>query len=215
MPYAFLASGGVHRLSEPPAPRDPVVPTAVQKVIANASQGRFARVAFAIKLTRHMTQLKLTGSSFTKSQQLLLIWLLACTLLIAQTLGLMHGEVHGLKSASGIRASTSLRALTQIAQAPKADRAVQADQATQATQLSKLNANSINTSSWVNALFSSHHGDNECRLYDQSSHGSAMAQLAALALPVVLPPVAVAIFKCEALARWVALFDARGPPLTS
>jgi hypothetical protein len=41
-----------------------------------------------------------------------------------------------------------------------------------------------------------------------------MPAVALMALPVVLPSFAVAIFAGEALARWAALFDARGPPLT-
>lgn len=63
-------------------------------------------------------------------------------------------------------------------------------------------------------LFSSHSSDSDCRLFDQLSAGHAMPALAPLVPPVVLPSLAVAIFAGEALARWAALFDARGPPLT-
>ena len=66
----------------------------------------------------------------------------------------------------------------------------------------------------VNALFSSHNGEADCRLFDQASHGSAVTSPVVVMLPVVLPSLAVAIFQGEALARWAALFDARGPPLT-
>ncbi len=64
-------------------------------------------------------------------------------------------------------------------------------------------------------LFSSHSSASDCRLYDHLSHGQAMPHVLALPLPVVLPSLLVAIFAGDALARWVALFDARGPPLTS
>ena len=37
--------------------------------------------------------------------------------------------------------------------------------------------------------------------------------IAALVLPLVLPTAAFHFFEGEVLARWVALFDARGPPL--
>ena len=63
-------------------------------------------------------------------------------------------------------------------------------------------------------LFSNHSSDNDCRLYDQLGDGHAMPVLAAASLPVVLPSHQVAIFAGQALARWAALFDARGPPLT-
>ena len=59
-----------------------------------------------------------------------------------------------------------------------------------------------------------HHGQNDCRLYDQLAHGAALPSVPVLLLPV-LPPVALlAWFQGEALARWVALFDARGPPVS-
>ncbi len=41
-----------------------------------------------------------------------------------------------------------------------------------------------------------------------------MPAVALLSLPMALPSLLVAIFQGEALARWAALFDARGPPLT-
>ena len=110
--------------------------------------------------------------------------LLACAMLLAQTLGFMHGVVHG---AAGSNVQVTLQSAGEACE-PSAN--------------------------WVDKLFSSHQGDNDCRLFDQASHGSAAPQLAALALPVVLPSVAVAIFQGEALARWAAQFDARGPPLT-
>jgi hypothetical protein len=63
-------------------------------------------------------------------------------------------------------------------------------------------------------IFSSHSSGADCRLYDQLGDGHAMPGVAAVVLPVVLPSLLVAIFAGEALARWAALFDARGPPLT-
>lgn len=131
---------------------------------------------------------------FCKPKAWLMPWLLACALLLAQTLGLMHGVVHSPQKAVNDRAAVGFqydqKSALQVAAGPA-------------------------TGNWVNALFSSHHGDNDCRLFDQTSHGSAAPQVAAPAMPVVLPPLAVAIFQGEALARWAALFEARGPPLTS
>ena len=66
----------------------------------------------------------------------------------------------------------------------------------------------------LDLLFSSHSSASDCRLYDQLSDGQAMPLPAAALLPTFLPSLLVAIFAGDALARWAALFDARGPPLT-
>jgi hypothetical protein len=51
-------------------------------------------------------------------------------------------------------------------------------------------------------------------LYDQLSGGHALPGLPPLLLPISLPTASFHFFLGEALARWVALFDARGPPAT-
>ena len=58
------------------------------------------------------------------------------------------------------------------------------------------------------------HTDAECRLYDQLSHGSGALGVPMVVLPVLLPSATFAYLQGEAIARWVALFDARGPPST-
>ena len=67
----------------------------------------------------------------------------------------------------------------------------------------------------LDTLFSGHDdGDNQCRLYDQLSGGHALPGVPLLALQMVLAAASYHFFVGEALARWVALFNARGPPLT-
>jgi hypothetical protein len=56
------------------------------------------------------------------------------------------------------------------------------------------------------------HSDADCRLYDQLSDGAGVPGVPILLLPVLLPSATFAWLQGEALARWVALFDARGPP---
>lgn len=146
------------------------------------------------RLGRHHMNSAHRNLTLRKPKAWLMPWLLACALLLAQTLGLMHGVVHGLPSASNDRAAVVQQSSLSFVQQADAGGA---------------------SGNWVDALFSTHHGHNDCRLFDQASHGSAAPQVAVVALPVVLPPFAVAIFQGEALARWAALFDARGPPLTS
>lgn len=122
-------------------------------------------------------------------------WLVVFALLLAQTLGLMHGVVHGGVHAP--RMSLTLHAGGQESQ-----------------HLHDHDPDAGQNAGWLASLFASHEGEPDCRLFDQASHGSAVPVVALLNLPTVLPSLAVAIFQGEALARWAALFDARGPPLT-
>ena len=66
--------------------------------------------------------------------------------------------------------------------------------------------------SWVLTLFGQHHEDADCRLYDQLAHGPAALGVPMMMLPLVLPVAVFDYLEGQALARWVALFDARGPP---
>lgn len=56
------------------------------------------------------------------------------------------------------------------------------------------------------------HSDAECRLYDQLAHGASAPGVPLVVLPMLLPAATFAFLEGEAVARWVALFDARGPP---
>lgn len=58
------------------------------------------------------------------------------------------------------------------------------------------------------------HSEAECRLYDQLSHGSAAPCVPPVFLPVLLPAASFVWLEGEVFARWIALFDARGPPST-
>ena len=63
------------------------------------------------------------------------------------------------------------------------------------------------------ALFGVHE-DGDCRLYDQLAGGAAAPSVPFVVLPIALPMARFHYFLGEAIARWVTLFDARGPPLT-
>lgn len=126
-----------------------------------------------------------------------LLWLLAAALLFAQLLGLMHGVVHGpqahIHSHSHAHAHQGGSHQEHVALAHAEDEG---------------------PDNWLASLFSSHDGASDCRLFDQASHGQAAPTLPMLSLPLVLCTVAFDISRGEALARWAALFDARGPPST-
>ena len=116
--------------------------------------------------------------------------LLALVLLLSQTLGLLHGVAHGPALAGGH--ALAREAVT----APDVDADAHAP--------------------FLMRLFSghaSHEGDPACRLYDQSSHFDTVPGLPVLVLPLVLAPFVFSVLSGLAVARWHALFQARGPPL--
>ncbi len=114
----------------------------------------------------------------------LLVSVLALALVLSQSLGQLHAIKHGRLAAAPHVMGTQEACKTH------------------------------HSNGFLEQLFSSHNSSTDCRLYDQFSDGHAMPVVALMLLPVVLPSLLVATFQGEALARWAALFDARGPPLT-
>jgi len=135
---------------------------------------------------------KRKGSRFSTSPAL--PWLLVVALLLAQLLGLMHGVVHGpqahIHSHSHVHQDGHHQEHSALAHVEEEEEG----------------------GGWLASLFSSHDGDSDCRLFDQASHGQAAPALPMLSLPLVLSNAVFDISRGEALARWAALFDARGPP---
>jgi hypothetical protein len=119
-----------------------------------------------------------------------LVLALAMALWIASTLGFMHRVVH----APGVRT-----AVPSPVSAPS--RADSPDP-------------HVHARVGVAALFGHHGSEDDCRLYDQLSGGFATLSVPSLVLPIALPMARFHFFLGEAIARWVALFDARGPPAT-
>lgn len=118
---------------------------------------------------------------------------LALVVLLSQTLGLLHGIVHVPSLVAGSAAHA----------VPVPETAVVAAEFDHAAD------------SFSSRLFSGHgssDGDPACRLYDQSSHFDVMPGVPVLALPLVLQPSVCSVLAGLAMARWHALFQARGPP---
>lgn len=110
---------------------------------------------------------------------------LVVAVLLAQALALMHRSLHG-SGGSALRSEA-------VAQAQHAHEAASAD--------------------GLSGLFGSHSDASDCRLFD--ALGQAGCTPAALVLPIAVPPATVlAVFHGEFVARWAALFDARGPPVS-
>jgi hypothetical protein len=112
------------------------------------------------------------------------VLLMALALLWAQSLGLLHGLVH-----------------THLPQGVEAhgDHQVEDDHHTDAT-------------TFFERLFSGHASDSDCRLYDQLSGADAAPAFAAPVLPLSLTPFVFSLLPGLVVARWHALFQARGPP---
>ena len=128
-----------------------------------------------------------------------LVWLLVAALLLAQVLGLMHGVVHGPQAHIHSHAHSHVH---------------HDGHQHQQEHFALAHAEEEGEGGWLASLFSSHDGDSDCRLFDQARHGQAAPTFPLLSLPLVLSSVAFDISRGEALARWAALFDARGPPST-
>ena len=121
--------------------------------------------------------------------------LLALALWFASTMGLVHGVVH-LPGVPQAIAQTGTGGASSPSLPSSAAKVVRATHLT-----------------GFAALFADHaDGDAQCRLYDQLSHGSAALSVPLIVLPLVLPTATFDFFQGEVLARWVALFQARGPP---
>lgn len=122
-----------------------------------------------------------------------LMGVLAFVLLLNQTLGPLHGVVHAPSSMSAVGThQPHARAGAYAVAAP--DRSAD---------------------SLFSRLFEGHSRDSgsaDCRLFDQSSHCDAMPGVPVLALPLVLQPFDFSVLPGLAVARWHALFQARGPP---
>ena len=111
---------------------------------------------------------------------------LAFALVAAQGLGLMHGVAH--------RPHVEVAAVAQGA-------AQYAEQAGPAAS----------DHGWIAHLFGHDDDDAGCRLFDPLNHEAAPLPLATPA-PLVFSRFFLLTCQGEFLARWVALFDARGPP---
>ena len=61
-------------------------------------------------------------------------------------------------------------------------------------------------------LFADHEGQATCPLYDQLSGTAITPAVPVVCVPAIPPFFVLAFAQGEALARWAALFDARGPP---
>jgi hypothetical protein len=112
---------------------------------------------------------------------------LALALLMVPLLGLMHGIVHGLSH--GLPLVVVTAHVQGHAQARAAD-----------------------ASGWSQKLFAGHDKAADCLVFDQLCQAQALHSLPLQALPTVLPSFVLVTLAGDFIARWAALFQARGPP---
>ncbi len=141
------------------------------------------------------------------------LWLLALlAVVLAQTLALVHRVVHPGGSA---RHEVHQAHLAQPAcdqhgdhdHPPGHDHADDHDHAHDHTQHAH--------GSWLASLFAGHHeAESACQLFDALGAGdSVWSSVAALGV-VAVPRYWLTFYAGQALARWAALYQARGPPVS-
>jgi len=131
---------------------------------------------------------------------------LTLALWLAGTLGVMHRAAHAPEHAPRSAGAQALNTAqgSHVAHAPRA--VPNGKAAPAALPVARPGG-------WVGALFGLH-DEAQCQLYDQLAHGAAAPCVPVLVLPLLLPVATLHFLEGQALARWVALFDARGPPAT-
>ena len=124
---------------------------------------------------------------------------LALALLLVPLFGLMHGIVHdfshGLPSVA-VNVHTLRHAqIRTIDSEPVRSQATVADPA-----------------GWSEKLFSGHDKAADCLVFDQLCQAQALHSLPFQALATLLPSFVLVTLAGDFIARWAALYQARGPP---
>jgi hypothetical protein len=143
------------------------------------------------------------------------VWVLVLTLLWAQSLGLWHGIVHGGHGVGSVHASLADAARLSDRAICSVSPARFAGSSFTCAERSVTQAFGIEGAPVSHSFFESLFGDHEaadCQLFDQLSHGDALATAPVLALPLGVPAAHFAHLTGLAVARWAALFQARAPP---
>ena len=122
---------------------------------------------------------------------------LALALLMVPLLGLMHGIVHGLSH--GLPAVVVSANTQHLAQ-------------TSTVGGEHVHVAASNVSAWSTKLFAGHDKAADCLVFDQLCHAQALHFQPVQALPILLPHVVLVTLAGDFIARWAALFQARGPP---
>jgi hypothetical protein len=122
---------------------------------------------------------------------------LALALFMVPLLGLMHGIVHGFShglQSAVVSLNTQHRAQTS------------------AVGGEPVHGVTGNVSGWSKNLFAGHGKAADCLVFDQLCHAQALHSQLAQTLPIMFPNIVLLTLAGDFIARWAALFQARGPP---
>ena len=129
---------------------------------------------------------------------------LALALLLVPMLGWMHGIVHGHGQTLHTPAAAALVDLDTAQSASAAPDA--GDHEHDHEHHGEAPA------AWLEALFSSHSQAEDCLVFDQMCQAQATGFVPLLALTAGPPSAFLVSLAGDFIARWAALFQARGPP---
>jgi hypothetical protein len=132
---------------------------------------------------------------------------LALVLLFAPLLGLMHGVMHGVVHGVGgsqPAAASQLHAHSHI-------HGHGHGHAQDAGTVGHTHEHA-GGHGWLAGLFGVHADAADCRVYDQLCHSDLLADPAAPVLPLAFSSLVFHVLERDFVARWAALFEARGPP---
>ena len=147
-------------------------------------------------------------------------WGLVLALLWAQSLGVWHGIVHGGPGVGSVHASLADAARLEgraLCSRASVSPARFAGSSFTCAERSASKAFGTTGASSSYGFFASLFGDHEgvdCQLFDQLSHGDALATAPVLVLSLGVPAALIAHLTGLAVARWAALFQARAPPIS-
>ena len=152
---------------------------------------------------RGWTAAKGEASPLTAALVWALVAMLALSLLLGQTLGLVHAVLHGEAIAYAHRQHAAHDEHQHESDHDNGhDHGIESWQAKRAAPGAALEA-----------LFGEHEDSSNCRLFDQSSHADVATglPLLALAMRLVCSRLLIGLVEQPLPAAW-ALFEARGPP---
>jgi hypothetical protein len=122
---------------------------------------------------------------------------LALALLLVPLFGLMHGIVHGFSH--GLPTAVVGANVQHHAQ-------------TRADGVELVPVAAIHAPQWSKKLFAGHDKAADCLVFDQLCHADALPFLPLQVFPTPLPNFVLVTLAGEFIARWAALYHARGPP---
>ncbi len=122
---------------------------------------------------------------------------LALALLMVPLLGLMHGIVHG--QSHGLLSAAASANIQQLAQ-------------TSTVGVEPVQVATSDAVGWSLKLFAGHDKAEDCLVFDQLCHAQALHFLPLQVVSTPLPNIVLVTLAGDFIARWAALYLARGPP---